>query len=391
MAHPCPYTKKSHPCAGCHFQINHSWEQVSEQKWHMFLKQWKEKKLPPPEQNQLILPEALSIRSKADIKKIKHHLGFYNQNKEIVDIENCLLWTKPLQEFFSKLRPLLQSFPAERASFRLRYHKGQNYLWVDTAHVDTKNIIQKHQNYLNQLLTVTFVEWGQKRKVLSRIHDGSIRLKKTLSVLPPIFTSLNHQGESWSLHGHVADFTQSSESVNRQILTTLQKEMPRLKGRLIAYEFGCGIGNLSLALAPFFTEYHGFEWDPFHAQSFLFNRQKFQSQFPNSSINLHLHRKDAAYGLHQRQKNSYSQKTFLSEFKPAQTLILNPARSGVGQFLHTCLGAETQNIIYLSCYPETMMNDLSQLDTTWSCLSLYGFDPFLYSRHLEVLAVLQKK
>ncbi|MCX7675519.1 MAG: hypothetical protein N2Z70_06795, partial [Bdellovibrionaceae bacterium] len=383
-----PYTRVQPACAGCHFHEDRPWNEVSHIKWQNLLELWEHSSLPWPKQQHLILPSSLSIRSKADLKKMGNELGFFTDKKKLLDISHCPLWEPELQQAFIELRPLLIRFPALRASFRLRRKSNKSYLWVDTSHEDTKKILLEHQSYLKNLSDVTMIEWGQKRKPLVAMNDGQMGLNKKYSELPPIFHGLNHQGEPWTLYGHIADFTQSSEEVNRQILGTMQKVVLGLDDRSIAYEFGCGIGNITFAIAPLFREYHAFEWDPFNAESFLYNQKKYQNHFSGMGLHLYLHRRDAANGL------SISKPTLATGayplFKPAQTIVLNPARSGVGQFLQNVIGSDTQNIIYLSCYPESMLKDLSTLDNSWSCQAVFGFDPFLYSRHLEVLAIFRK-
>lgn len=74
-----------------------------------------------------------------------------------------------------------------------------------------------------------------------------------------------------------------------------------------------------------------------------------------------------------------------------QGVIINPPRRGIGQ--KTCaalLEIKPAWIIYSSCNPSTLFNDLAILSASYELRSLRGFDMFPLTSHMEVVAELHR-
>lgn len=74
------------------------------------------------------------------------------------------------------------------------------------------------------------------------------------------------------------------------------------------------------------------------------------------------------------------------------TIVFDPARAGVDQqILKAVIKSKIQNIIYLSCNPQTFVRDAKFLEQSYNLKSVTPFDMFPQTKHIETLAVFEKK
>ena len=72
------------------------------------------------------------------------------------------------------------------------------------------------------------------------------------------------------------------------------------------------------------------------------------------------------------------------------TVILDPPRSGAGRkVIHRIVNNSPERIIYMSCSPDSLINDISFLDG-YSLEWIQGFDMFPQTAHVELIAVFDK-
>lgn len=73
-------------------------------------------------------------------------------------------------------------------------------------------------------------------------------------------------------------------------------------------------------------------------------------------------------------------------------VLLDPPRAGVHEkALKQILAAEPKNIIYVSCNPKSLANDLRLLTEKYRAVNITGYDLFPHTEHVETLAVLTLK
>ncbi len=72
-------------------------------------------------------------------------------------------------------------------------------------------------------------------------------------------------------------------------------------------------------------------------------------------------------------------------------IVCNPPRRGLGkETTEQVLRILPRYLIYSSCNPESLLQDLSKLKSEYKLLSLKAFDMFPLTKHLEVVAYLEK-
>jgi tRNA (uracil-5-)-methyltransferase len=72
------------------------------------------------------------------------------------------------------------------------------------------------------------------------------------------------------------------------------------------------------------------------------------------------------------------------------SVFVDPPRAGLDAATVSMV-QRFDNIIYISCNPETLINNLQILTQTHTINSLAAFDQFPYSDHLETGVILSKK
>jgi len=72
------------------------------------------------------------------------------------------------------------------------------------------------------------------------------------------------------------------------------------------------------------------------------------------------------------------------------TIFLDPPRAGLDETT-TLLSQEFENIIYISCNPETLYRDLKEITKTHTIEKFALFDQFAYSNHIESGVILKRK
>eukprot|EP01127_Copromyxa_protea_P003597 TRINITY_DN1339_c0_g1_i1.p1 TRINITY_DN1339_c0_g1~~TRINITY_DN1339_c0_g1_i1.p1 ORF type:complete len:429 (-),score=104.38 TRINITY_DN1339_c0_g1_i1:16-1236(-) len=73
-----------------------------------------------------------------------------------------------------------------------------------------------------------------------------------------------------------------------------------------------------------------------------------------------------------------------------QTIFVDPPRAGLDDLTRK-LSAEFDNIVYISCNPETLHRDLLEITKTHKIMKFAVFDQFPYTDHLECGAYLTRK
>ena len=82
----------------------------------------------------------------------------------------------------------------------------------------------------------------------------------------------------------------------------------------------------------------------------------------------------------------------LSEVLPADVVILNPPRAGVGARVTDTLRTDgPPRVIYVSCDPATLARDLARIRSVYDVSQIRAFDLFPQTSHVETAAVLERR
>ena len=179
-------------------------------------------------------------------------------------------------------------------------------------------------------------------------------------------------------------FTQPNGEVNRKMLSWAKAISQQLSGDLL--ELYCGNGNFSIALADSFDRVLATEISKSSVYSAQYNIA--QNKVENLDI-IRMSSEEFTQAMKGERTFSRLDGIDLKSYN-CQTILVDPPRAGMDTL--TCdLVANYDNIIYISCNPDTLERDLDHLCKTHAVKRFAIFDQFPYTHHIESGVFLQRK
>lgn len=299
----------------------------------------------------------------------EQQMGFYDQERNLIDIETCLQLSPELQQFFSDFRKI--SFPIKKGSVRLRVGPGgQRGCWFDFSNLDIKNLLSEKSLLQSLLDQGVFVEVGQKGKKLQNINGA---LKLTEPEANEWFETYDSQRKPLKLKGLVSDFTQPSRFSAKKMVEIVLAWVQPTEKLMNLIEFGPGLGQFTLPLLSCGYHVSVFEND---ASATANVKRNAESNQLDRNLEIHL--------------GDYQNKT-LPLTHQIDLALVNPPRSGLKQFTQELIRTQAKKCIYISCFPESMVNDVQQLVSAgYRITAVKIVDQFPQTKHYETCIQLEK-
>ena len=171
-------------------------------------------------------------------------------------------------------------------------------------------------------------------------------------------------------------FSQPNGGVNRQMLAWACQQAAGLGQDLL--ELYCGNGNFTVALAPLFERVLATEVSKSSVKAASHNLA--DNGIANVAV-VRLSSEEVSQALAGNQTFSQLKDTDLSQYR-FSTLFVDPPRAGLdAQTLELARGFD--NILYISCNPLTLQENVAALADTHEIRAAAVFDQFPYTDHLE--------
>jgi tRNA (uracil-5-)-methyltransferase len=203
-----------------------------------------------------------------------------------------------------------------------------------------------------------------------------------------LMVSNDYVTEHFELDGQVlqyqqveGSFTQPNGEVNRHMLSWAKQIAMTLSGDLL--ELYCGNGNFSIALAPYFNQVVATEISRTSIKSAQYNTEL--NNITNLQV-LQMSAEDVSAAL---QQGSKLKQLELADMQ-LNTILVDPPRAGLDSDTEK-LVSRFNDIIYISCNPETLAHNLQGLTQTHDIVQLAVFDQFPYTHHIESGVWLRKR
>lgn len=298
----------------------------------------------------------------------------------------------------------------EKTSFILTEFKPgalliQQLMPVLIAHINTSSILKERLFEACFLTTlkgealVTLIyhktlneEWLQEAEILKQeLHQvvpvlhiiGRSRGQKLCLDDDHILETLSVNGRSFNYQQHEGAFTQPNALVNQRMLEWACLVMQGIGGDLL--ELYCGNGNFTLPLSQHFDKVLATEVSKTSIEAARYNIDS------NGITNIELARlssEEAAQALARIRPFRRLQHLDLASYR-FSTVLVDPPRAGLdAATLNLVRGFD--HICYISCNPETLLDNLQQLMTTHRMEQLAFFDQFPYTHHMECGVLLSK-
>ncbi|HGO5854942.1 TPA: tRNA (uridine(54)-C5)-methyltransferase TrmA [Mannheimia haemolytica] len=235
------------------------------------------------------------------------------------------------------------------------YHKSLNEEWIEQANALKSRLAQQ----------------GFKVQIIGRANKQKIALDYDYveEILPV-------HGKNYVYRQVENSFTQPNAEMNIKMLEWARNCTKNSEGDLL--ELYCGNGNFSIALAENFRKVLATEISKSSVQSAQYNIEK------NGIENLQIIRMSAEEFTQAMNgvRAFYRLKGIDLKAYDCNTIFVDPPRAGLDQATLDMVQAY-ERILYISCNPETLAENLQQLSQTHRIEKAALFDQFPYTHHIE--------
>lgn len=210
---------------------------------------------------------------------------------------------------------------------------------------------------------------------------GRARKQKILVDRDFITEQLQVAGRTLSYQQVENSFSQPNGAVNQLMLEWAAGISQQLHGDLL--ELYCGNGNFSLALAPYFGQVVATELSKVSIKSAELNIVT--NQINNVQV-LAMSAEDVSHALAQGNALKQLDLTGLA----LNTVLVDPPRAGLDPAT-VQLVSRFDDILYISCNPQTLAENLQILCQSHEVKAFAFFDQFPYTHHMESGVWLRRK
>ena len=298
------------------------------------------------------------------------HIMFNKETKERIRIDQFPVASQLINDMMAALLPLIKqngllrhklfqidylSTLSNKLIVSLLYHKKLGEEWMAEA----------------KALKAALVEQGFDVQLIGRASKTKIMLDNDYvdEVLPVMGKNMVYRQVENS-------FTQPNAQVNTKMLEWAIESTQNSTGDLL--ELYCGNGNFSLALAQNFERVLATEIAKPSVAAAQYNIEA--NNIENVQI-IRMSAEDFTQAMQGAREFRRLEGISLADYQ-CNTIFVDPPRSG--------LDAETvklvqgyEHILYISCNPETLCDNLAELTKTHKIEKLALFDQFPYTHHME--------
>ena len=354
---------------------------------------------------------------------------------------SCVLWEMPyeaqLEMKKNKLKDMFSEFdipeievingPDEhfraRAEFRVwheddksyyamrkRKEEGRGVIPIEECKIVDKAIyeimnpllreIEKNENLRFRLYEIDFLSNFKGELIVTLIYhkkvDESIAedIKKLKEKFPQIDFIVRKKGrkyifdknyliEELEIEGKVYKykiientFSQPNREINKKMISWALRNSKELKGDLV--ELYCGNGNFTIPLSVNFRKVIATEINKESIEAATFNAEI------NKRENITFLAMSAAEFSSLKEENS----PLLASYE-LKNILIDPPRAGLDDRSRNFVNS-FDNIIYISCNPETLKRDLETLAKNRKIKAFAFFDQFPYTNHMECGVILER-
>ena len=306
-----------------------------------------------------------------------YHIMYDKKTKKRVRIDSFPIASQLINRAMQTILPLLQyndklrhqlfqidyfSTLSGQLLITLLYHKKLDDQWIIEAE-------RLKQQLAEQGIIANLVGRASNQKI-------AVNVDYVDEVLP-IFD------KNFSYRQVENSFTQPNAAINIKMLEWAISVTKDSKGDLL--EFYCGNGNFSIALAQNFRKVLATEI----AKASVYSAQhNIKINNIDNLIIARLSAEEFTSAIKKERQFNRLQGINLDDYE-CQTVLVDPPRAGLDDNTLEIIQSY-QRIIYISCNPNTLKNNLEQLTKTHHIEHFAMFDQFPYTDHIETGIVLRK-
>lgn len=231
-------------------------------------------------------------------------------------------------------------------------------------------------------------EWLAKAKMIAEELGiyiiGRSRKQKVVVGQDFVTEHLDVDGEVYKFNYIENSFTQPNSKINEQMISWATNSLSRCDGDLL--ELYCGAGNFTIPFAKSFNKVLATE-----ISKSSINAAK-RNMLLNEVTNIEFVRmsvEEFTEAIEKKREFNRMKDIDINSYN-INTIFVDPPRSGMDE-TSCAMASKYDNILYISCNPETLLRDLELLSKSHKVVDMALFDQFAYTHHVEMGARLVRK
>ncbi len=276
-------------------------------------------------------------------------------------------------------------------------------MWKLLEKINASTEVLKHRLFAVEFLATTTDEclitmlyhrklddvWTAEARLLEDELNCKImgRSRKQKVILSDEFVTekLDIDGKTFTYVQYESGFTQPNPTVNVKMIEWAIKQAKKV-GHGDFLESYCGLGNFTLPLSHYFDKVLATE----------ISKRSIHAALENCKLNgvenitfARLASEEMTEALNEKRVFNRLKEIDLKSYD-FSTVLVDPPRAGLDEGTIELI-SNIENIIYISCNPETLARDLETLTNTHDVVEAAMYDQFPHTEHVESGVFLQKK
>lgn len=306
-------------------------------------------------------------------------VGLRQKNKfyKIVDLEECGIFLNDVEKIFDIFKKWIKDHNIE--PYQLKMHTGK-----------IRYAALRHSKHYNELMVIIVLASNEER--IGFLVDEL----KAVGMIKSIYLCINNRLSDVSIADDLKllygcefikerindvdymispnSFFQTNSYCCSSLYGIIKKEAENIGGKAI--DLCCGSGGIALQVAENFDRVVGVDISPSNIKDASENARM------NKINNVEFICEDAGKHLLKVAESK--------EMEKISTIIVDPPRSGLSKKARLGLSdSSIKNLIYVSCNPVNLAEDLKVLNDSYSIEKIIPVDMFPHTRHIEVIAILK--
>ena len=292
--------------------------------------------------------------------------------KGVVFVDEC----PQVNEYISRLMPkLLEGLTEKNMGYKLF---GADFLSSGTGEIVVSLLYHRRLDDA----------WKELATELASELDiyiiGRSRKQKLVIGQDYITETLNINNEEYKFNYIENSFTQPNSRVNEHMISWSLDRFSNINGDLL--ELYCGAGNFTIPFAKKFDKVLATE----------ISKSSINAAKNNMNLNdvhniefVRMSVEEFVQALDLKREFNRMKDIDIKSYE-LKTIFVDPPRSGMDE--DSCkFASRHDNILYISCNPESLLRDLNILTKTHDVIDMALFDQFPYTHHVEMGTMLVKK
>ncbi|HHQ4516716.1 tRNA (uridine(54)-C5)-methyltransferase TrmA [Aeromonas veronii] len=306
------------------------------------------------------------------------HCMYAPATKEIIKIDHFPTASRLINQLMPLLLEGLRPHPVlRRKLFQIDYLSTQSGQIIVSLLYHRK--LEAEWQQAAEALQADLRAKGFELKLIGRAHKQKICLGDDF-----VIEQLNVAGRQLIYKQVENSFTQPNAAINEQMLAWALDVTKGSEGDLL--ELYCGNGNFSIALAQNFRKVLATEIAKPSVDSAQFN---IAANGVDNLIILRMSAEEFTMAMRGEREFNRLKGVDLKSYQ-CNTIFVDPPRAGLDDAT-VKLVQEYDNILYISCNPETLQANMAVLGETHEIARFALFDQFPWTHHMEAGVYLRRK